>query len=45
MQFLDVFQPVEKGNTGLTDEIVYKSIQQGGGNLFRFMVPVKNIIR
>jgi len=27
MKFLNVFQPVQKGNQGLTDEAVYKSIQ------------------
>ncbi len=27
MKFLDIFQPVEKGNHGLTDEAAYKSIQ------------------
>lgn len=29
-QFLDIFTPIQKGNFGLTDEAIYKSIQQGG---------------
>ncbi len=29
-KFLDVFTPIKKGNFGLTDEAIYKSIQHGG---------------
>jgi restriction endonuclease S subunit len=29
-KFLDVFTPIQKGNFGLTDEAIYKSIQHGG---------------
>lgn len=28
--FLDVFTPIMKGNFGLTDEAIYKSLQSGG---------------
>ena len=31
MKFLDLFDPITKGNHGLTDEAVYKSIQLGNG--------------
>lgn len=30
MRFLDIFRPIQKGNFGLTDEAIYKSIQAGG---------------
>lgn len=33
--FLDLFDPIEKGNFGLTDEAIYKSLQRGGS-----LVPV-----
>ncbi|GAI28705.1 unnamed protein product, partial [marine sediment metagenome] len=29
-KFLDIFAPIQKGNFGLTDEAIYKSIQHGG---------------
>lgn len=29
-KFLDIFTPIQKGNFGLTDEAIYKSIQYGG---------------
>lgn len=29
-KFLDIFTPIQKGNFGLTDEAIYKSIQHGG---------------
>lgn len=29
-KFLDMFTPIKKGNFGLTDEVIYKSIQHGG---------------
>ena len=29
-KFLDIFTPIQKGNFGLTDEAIYKSIQCGG---------------
>jgi restriction endonuclease S subunit len=29
-KFLDIFTPIHKGNFGLTDEAIYKSIQSGG---------------
>jgi hypothetical protein len=29
-KFLDMFSPIQKGNFGLTDEAIYKSIQYGG---------------
>jgi len=29
-KFLDIFKPIQKGNFGLTDEAIYKSIQHGG---------------
>lgn len=29
-KFLDMFKPILKGNFGLTDEAIYKSIQHGG---------------
>jgi hypothetical protein len=29
-KFLDIFKPIQKGNYGLTDEAIYKSIQYGG---------------
>ena len=29
-KFLDMFTPIQKGNFGLTDEAIYKSIQYGG---------------
>lgn len=29
-KFLEMFTPIEKGNLGLTDEAIYKAIQQGG---------------
>lgn len=30
MKFQDLFTPIQKGNFGLTDEAIYKSIQAGG---------------
>lgn len=30
MKFLDIFEPIQKGDFGLTDEIIYKSIERGG---------------
>jgi len=30
VKFLDLFEQVQKGNFGLTDEAIYKSIQRGG---------------
>jgi len=30
-KFLEIFTPIQKGNFGLTDEAIYKSIQHGGG--------------
>ena len=30
MRFLDLFRPIQKGNSGLTEEAIYKSIQAGG---------------
>ena len=30
MRFLDLFRPIQKGDFGLTDEAIYKSIQAGG---------------
>ena len=29
-EFLDIFKPIQKGNFGLTDEAIYRSIQHGG---------------
>jgi hypothetical protein len=29
-KFLEMFTPIQKGNFGLTDEAIYKTIQQGG---------------
>ena len=30
MKFLDLFNPIQKGDYGLTDEAIYKSIEKGG---------------
>jgi len=30
MKFLDMFEPIQKGNFGLTDEAIYRAIQQEG---------------
>ncbi len=29
-QFLEIFSPIQKGNFGLTDEAIYKSLQSSG---------------
>lgn len=43
MKFKDLFEPIQKGNFGLTDEAIYKSIQYEG-ILFQSGEVIKNTI-